>query len=264
MDDLKVESGAAPTKPISDAPRMEVKEWAIATLRYYARRAVYSSALSAALIRTAAPVLTNPERPQSSDYATGNRARYFQRTFSITARDALTARLVAHAAETPRRVWDIGCGRGSLAASLRDVGCTRYQGTDINAFAISTAREEHERHGNRHPEQVAFLEGSMGSCEPCFDGPVDVVVFNEVLYYLATIRDVSDEIARVARWLSPRGIICISLKDDPKSHAILRSVRKTYRYIHSVLYQEQVGYPSFRVRINRQRPAYLIAVIAMR
>lgn len=238
----------------------DIRERTAATLRYYARRSLYASPFSASLLRAAAPRLANPERPESPDYFTGKRAAYLKPTFSITARDALTASLLRLFAPSVESVWDIGCARGTLAAAVAPLGCQRYLGNDINAVAIEAAKESHDADPGRYPAFAEFLVGAMGTCQPNSENPVDVLVFNEVIYYVPTVRGAVAELGRAARWLSPSGVLCLSLKDDPKSHAILRSVPRRFTYLHSALFQEQVGRPSFRVRINRQRPAYLISL----
>jgi SAM-dependent methyltransferase len=240
----------------------DLRERTTATLRYYARRSLYASPFSASLVRAAAPRLTNPERPESPDYFTGKRAAYLQPTFSITARNALTASLLKMFAPCVSSLWDIGCARGTLAAAMAPVGCDWYLGSDINTAAVEAAESSRDAQPGLYPGHTQFQVGSMGTCRPTRDAPLDVIVFNEVIYYLPTVRDAAAELVRAAHWLAPGGVLCISLKDDPKSHAILRLMPRRFTYLHSALFQEQVGRPSFRVRINRQRPAYLISLFS--
>jgi SAM-dependent methyltransferase len=240
-------------------PVPTLRERAADSLRYYARKTMYASSLSASLVRSVAPLLSKGDRPDRPDYFQGKRLTYLQPTFSVLARDALTGALLQRIAPSVRSVWDIGCGRGSLAGVLRPLGCTWYQGDDINPVAIKEAAEACAAAPDSYPAHVQFREDGMGSCRPMREDPVDVVVFNEVLYYLPSTRDAAVELSRVAKWMSPKGILCLSLKDDPKSHAVLRIVPKEFAFIQSVLFQEQAGRPSFRVRIDRQRPGYLIS-----
>ncbi len=236
-----------------------LKEKALATLSYNARRMVYASSYVASRVRSAAPALTNPEKPENPDYFTGKRAAYLKHMFSITARNALTGELLARFAPSMQHVWDIGCARGLLATALTQHGCKWYRGNDINPVAVETATQTYESERQSYPAHCEFEVGSMGSCEPKRDA-IDVIVFNEVIYYLPTIKDASDEIARAAKWLGPQGVMCISLKDDPKSHAVLRNIPASLRHITSVIFQEYDDRPRFRIRINRARPAYLIGL----
>lgn len=235
------------------------KEKTVAVLSYNARRAVYASSYVASRIRSAAPALTNPEKPENPDYFTGKRAAYLKHMFSITARNALTGELLARFAPSMETVWDIGCARGLLATALTQHGCTWYRGNDINPVAIDTAAKTYEAERNRYPAHCEFEVGSMGSCEPKREN-VDVIVFNEVIYYLPTIQEAAEEINRATKWLAPKGVVCISLKDDPKSHAVLRNIPKSLKHVTSVIFQEYDDKPRFRIRINRARPAYLIGV----
>lgn len=236
-----------------------LKERAIDALSYNARRVVYASTYVASRMRSAAPALTNPEKPENPDYFTGKRAAYLKHMFSITARNALTGELLARFAPSMEHVWDIGCARGLLATALAPHGCKWYRGNDINPVAVETAAKTYEVERARYPEHCEFEVGSMGTCEPSRT-EADVIVFNEVIYYLPTIQDAAREIERVTKWLGPNGVVCISLKDDPKSHAVLRNIPKSLKHITSVIFQEYDDKPRFRIRINRARPAYLIGL----
>ncbi|MGE3109775.1 MAG: class I SAM-dependent methyltransferase [Phycisphaerales bacterium] len=236
-----------------------LKTRAIDALSYNARRVVYASSYLASRMRSAAPALTNPEKPENADYFTGKRAAYLKHMFSITARNALTGELLARFAPSMEHVWDIGCARGLLATALTAHGTKWYRGNDINPVAIETAAKSYEAERARYPAHCEFEVGSMGTCEPKRES-VEVIVFNEVIYYLPTIKDAASEITRAMKWLGPSGVVCISLKDDPKSHAVLRNIPKSLKHITSVIFQEYDDKPRFRIRINRARPAYLVGV----
>lgn len=91
-----------------------------------------------------------------------------------------------------------------------------------------------------------------GWCSP------NVVVFNEVLYYLAPGQAAS----QVARILSscPGARVVISMKDDVKSKRVFDELSSRVRWMNSILYQEKLADLSFVVRKNRERPAFLIAI----
>jgi len=241
-------------------------ERAATTLRYYARRSIYSLPFGGVLQRMATDRAAARSRPEAWDgQLTGAKAAYMKRTFSITARDSLTVSLIELFAPSIATVWDIGCAKGTLARALRPAGCQRYLGVDISPVAVASAAEVCKDEPDAYPRETHFAQGTMGECTPppsLAGAPVDAVVFNEVLYYLPTARDSADEVARVFQWVAPNGVVSVSMKDDAKSHTIIKALSRRFTFLHSVLMQEQIEYPSYRIRINRQRPAYLVALFA--
>lgn len=86
------------------------------------------------------------------------------------------ARLISEYArtrETPIRVLDVGCGNGGLARLIAVT--VEYTGIDIATLAIASAREVAPR--------GTFIAGDATS-PPENLGAFDVIVFNEVLYYM--------------------------------------------------------------------------------
>ncbi len=96
-------------------------------------------------------------------------------------------------------VLDVGCGAGLLQPWLRRVGYSGYVGVDLSAAAIEQAR--------RYADATTqFKSGNAVTYEP--DQAFDMIVFNEMLYYMpdpvATLR-------RYARYLTPTGSYVISM-----------------------------------------------------
>lgn len=93
-------------------------------------------------------------------------------------------------------VLDVGCSQGLLAERLR---YSRYVGLDSYAPAIARAAV-------RADSRTSFRYGDADAYQP--DAAPDVVVLNEVLYYLphplATVQ-------RYARLLAPGGVLVISM-----------------------------------------------------
>lgn len=73
------------------------------------------------------------------------------------------------------RILDIGCGKGHLRARMAGLEFTRYVGVDSSVVAIGAAQELAD-------ERTTFVQGDAESVD--LTG-FDVVVVNEVLYYLA-------------------------------------------------------------------------------
>jgi SAM-dependent methyltransferase len=229
--------------------------------RYYARQSLYGLPLSGALRHFARKRAQERNRPEAWDQQLrGPKAAYLRRTFSITARDSLTVALLELSSPSTATVWDIGCGKGTLAKALKAGGCVKYLGVDISLVAVSAAIAARQDEPAAYPTVSEFREGRMGECRPLDKELVDVVVFNEVLYYLPGPEDAIAEVERVIGFVRPRGVVSISMKDDAKSSLFIKALSKRFEYRHSVLVQEQSDRASFRVRIDNRRPAYLITL----
>ena len=94
-------------------------------------------------------------------------------------------------------VLDVGCGEGILQESL--VGYGRYTGIDLFPEAIARAQAKSDA-------RTHFLQADVASYEP--DEPLDVIIWNECLYYLS---NPIDTIARYKGFLKPGGVIIVSM-----------------------------------------------------
>ena len=105
-----------------------------------------------------------------------------------------------------------GCASGAL---FRTPGgeAYSYTGVDISAVAIEDGRRQ-SPNADLH---VAALE----DFQPAHS--FDVIVFNEVLYYL-DIDMAAAQVTRYAEHLDPGGTILVSMKSDPKSGAVFRAL----------------------------------------
>jgi 2-polyprenyl-3-methyl-5-hydroxy-6-metoxy-1,4-benzoquinol methylase len=97
------------------------------------------------------------------------------------------------------RVLDVGCGTGILAQSLLRAGIAGYVGVDLSDIAIEQARAA-------SPPGAAFMVGDVATFET--SQVFDVIVFNEVLYYL---KKPDEDLRRFARFLAPGGIFIVSV-----------------------------------------------------
>jgi 2-polyprenyl-6-hydroxyphenyl methylase/3-demethylubiquinone-9 3-methyltransferase len=96
-------------------------------------------------------------------------------------------------------VLDVGCGEGILAPYLLGAGARAYFGVDCSREAILRATA------------VAPLGAQFWACDVgalSLDEQFEVIVLNEVLYYLD---DPAAMIGRLARMLAPDGIILVSM-----------------------------------------------------
>jgi hypothetical protein len=90
------------------------------------------------------------------------------------------------------------------------------------------------------------------------DEKFDVIVFNEVLYYL-TLEIAEREFLRYAQFLSPGGLIIVSLKKDEISGMILKLLCKHHERIFGIIFQPQPQVPSWKITYTSQTPAILVS-----
>jgi 2-polyprenyl-3-methyl-5-hydroxy-6-metoxy-1,4-benzoquinol methylase len=215
--------------------------------RYHARRMVYRNTVLRRLAEQHTSTLDSADWDQ---HLASDKIKYLGGTVSIDARNSLIATLVRHYGSQRPAVLDVGCAGGSLAVSI---DYEEYLGTDISSVAIARAR----LHYGALPQtqfQVSALEEFDLS-----NRAWDIIVLGEVLYYLSVEKAV-EQVSRYANALTPCGLICISMKDDGKSHQILRLLH--FLTLQEAILMQAKTEPEcldYRIRVNRERPAYLIA-----
>jgi len=180
----------------------------------------------------------------------GDKVAYLGGTVSVDARNLLISTLVKHHGPSRPTVLDVGCAGGSLAGSIEH---QFYLGTDISKVAIDHARV----HYGECPT-VQFHVSSLQELD-LSGRSWDVIVLSEVLYYLF-VDDAVSQAARLVKALSRDGLLCISMKDDGKSQQIFRQL-DFLNLREAILMQSKarIDFLDFRVRIDRESPAYLIA-----
>jgi 2-polyprenyl-6-hydroxyphenyl methylase/3-demethylubiquinone-9 3-methyltransferase len=97
------------------------------------------------------------------------------------------------------RVLDVGCGAGVLASWLSSASISSYFGVDHSEVAIEQARQS-------NISGAEFAVADAASFEP--SQVFDVIVFNEMLYYLA---NPEEHVRRFARALAPGGLLIVSI-----------------------------------------------------
>ena len=183
----------------------------------------------------------------------GEKRFYLGGTITIDARNAVVRELMRHHVPRAEALLDVGCAAGALGRVVRGAGIRRYVGVDISQVALDAADRTF---GEYH-------RADLQSFDPAPRGPFDVVVFNEVLYYASVDRAV-EEAARYARALREGGAVFFSMKDDPKSRAILAAMRQRFAWVGGMLFQEQHLDGQFALRADRQRPPYLVGIVRPR
>jgi len=206
--------------------------------------------------------------PDEMDYwdeeLSGRLSAYIQPKISTISHARMIATLVGFHLPAKGKVLDLGCGGGYLAEALHGEGFKQYIGVDISRIATDFATQRVNENAEKFPESCRFDVGALTDYIPQEIGEgqfFDLIVFSEVLYYLPKSEDALLEVQRSAGWLKKGGLICVALKDDGKSSAILRRLSNSFMFVSSVLVQEQTGQPSYHIRINRERPGYLIMLL---
>ena len=154
-------------------------------------------------------------------------------------------------------VLDLGCAGGSFGDSILPYGIKRYHGIDISSFAISRAESRFLSRHEFSDTDIRFFASDISECSLVDQFQYDMILFNEILYYFG-IEEAFSIVRKYAANLSESGIICISLKNDPKSQGILRLVDREYELVFGFLYQSQFDDPKFRIKVDRHSPAFFI------
>ena len=124
--------------------------------------------------------------------------------------------------DDPAAVVDLGCGPGTLTATLLSRWPRAHiVGVDSSADMVAAAHE-HEIEG-----RLSFVHADVSEWTP--DGPVDVLVANALLQWVPGHADL---IARFASWLRPGGVLAFQVPDNfgEPSHTLLRDLRTSPRW----------------------------------
>ena len=116
------------------------------------------------------------------------------------------------------RILDVGCSRGLLQEGL---SYGSYLGIDADERPLVHAAQ-------RADGRTSFLRADADAYEP--DGPVDAIVFNEMLYYLPS--PVST-VQRLAKELSPGGVVVVSMFRSWATGRIERGLASLFPLVES-------------------------------
>jgi trans-aconitate 2-methyltransferase len=123
-------------------------------------------------------------------------------------------------ADAPAAVLDMGCGEGTMTAALAE----RWPGARVTG--VDSSPEMLAATGPV-PGRLSLVRGDVRDWEP--DGPVDVVVSNAVLHWVAGHETL---IARWAGWLSPAGVLAVQVPGNFRAptHALLDALCRSPRW----------------------------------
>jgi trans-aconitate 2-methyltransferase len=149
--------------------------------------------------------------------------------------------------ESPSYVVDLGCGPGSLTATLSDRWPdARVVGVDSSADMVAAAAPL-TRAG-----RLEFSHADVATYRP--EQPVDVITANAVFQWVPGHVDL---IADIAAWLAPGGVLAFQVPDNfsDHSHVLLRELRL------SPTWRDRVGAGADR-ELAVERPERYLEVLA--
>lgn len=124
-------------------------------------------------------------------------------------------------------VLDIGCGVGLLRGRLRDDEVARFVGTDPSSVAVQRAREAHPA------DEFVVTELPEVAL-----GPFDVVVCNEMLYY---VDDLDALLERIGALLAPGGRLLTSIVRHPGDVTLHRALDERFERVDAVVVRSESG-----------------------
>jgi SAM-dependent methyltransferase len=119
------------------------------------------------------------------------------------------------------RVLDLGCGTGRLAASIPPDTWTTFTGVDLSPCAISRARA-------RTLPRATFVEADFEKEFP--NGPFDLIISEESLYYVATNR-LPDFVERLEQRLAPEGKLLVTVADPRRFQGLIRLLMQHFHLV---------------------------------
>lgn len=185
---------------------------------------------------------------------------YLGGTLTVNLGNVITVELARAHCPAAESVLDVGCA-GSTLISCLGQNFKSYLGIDISAVAIAQSLANFEA---LKWKQSALARAQLCSVEEFNTSEkFDLIVFNEILYYL-TMDQVSSTLRRFQDFLSPSGVIVISLKNHSLSQLISGIAHRELCYVGGVIYQRQPTIPSWRIKDSREMPAYLVQAFRSR
>ena len=225
------------------------------SLRTYARKLFYSLPLN-----TDRFIKGSVEQKKSQEYwdtafTSTQHCADVGGTISIQSRAVTIKNLIEWYGPTMPAILDIGCAGGTLSRKLEDI--SRYLGTDISQHVIDIASQKNTS------GVVTFRRADVREIDE-EENEFDVIVFSEMLYFLG-VQEAASEVKRICRSLRRAGIVIVSMKEDGgKGSAIWRALARDFDWIDGVLMQAKPNQFDYRIRHNRERPAFLAAVLRLK
>ena len=152
-----------------------------------------------------------------TQYRTGN-WRYLEKADEL-GRYMTLAGYLAHF-KPNGAVLDVGCGAGLLFERYQPYGYSKYVGLDLSEAALTKLVPFQD-------QRTVFVQADAECYQPTES--YDVIVFNEILYYLD---HPLGAVARYAQSLKPQGLLIVSTYvNDAWAMAILHRLKASYAVV---------------------------------
>lgn len=233
--------------------------WSI--IKYYCRKVVYTHPMLFHFVLKAIES-NSPNRDSKfwDNELACSKEFYLSGTLHIRCRSSIIAQMISNDNSTPLRILDIGCASGELLSTLLNKSVEMYMGVDISQYAIEYARKKFARDDDM-AFNASFTQSDLCLFNPKKNTTFDVIVFNEVLYYLG-IDEAVRQVNRYAEWLKPEGTICVSMKKDSKSRLLYTLILKDFHVTKSVLMQiSSDGTLRYGAQESKEPPPFAISLI---
>lgn len=119
---------------------------------------------------------------------------------------------------TPSSLLDVGCGSGALLDFVARADLTHYTGVDISEEALKQAQAK----ASGIPS-TRFIAATAEAYTP--DRSYDVIVFNEVVFYL---QDPLAVLESYQQHLAPGGLLLVSMLDCPLARLLWRKLSRGF------------------------------------
>jgi 2-polyprenyl-3-methyl-5-hydroxy-6-metoxy-1,4-benzoquinol methylase len=239
---------------LTNPPKLtyHIKSW----LRHKIRLVVFSIPLLRRLMEreSKAPEELKGEFDQLMSQTSAS--TYLGGTINVDGVNAMTAILLKYRALNRPSIMDIGCSGGTLVTALHSF--SKYFGTDVSTVAVGEAQQMVTETLPDRLSDIKFKAVDLRQFEPA--SGFDVIVFNEVLYYLNSEQAVA-EVRRYAKTLNKNGLIVASMRNDGKSRAIFSLLLHHFEWVDGILWQRKATSLDYSIRPNRERPAFLVGAL---
>lgn len=178
---------------------------------------------------------------------------------SNAMRDQTSVVLLRMCGASTDSVLDVGCGFGDLAQALNNDGIKRYVGVDLSDYVIERSNSECANWPVAKHCNLSFHQADLREFTPPDNEQFDVIVFNEVLKYV-TVKEAVGQLKRYQRWLSPNGMFCVNITNDPKHRATFRALDDNFKWVYGMIYQQRPSGPRFRLTHNNATPPYQVGL----
>lgn len=126
-------------------------------------------------------------------------------------------------------ILDLGCGEGWQAERMDKLKYHDYLGIDISSEAINRARKFED-------EKTEFR--SMNVEDVSLDKEYDIIIFNEILYYLDDPVAMMD---RLIEGLTEDGIMIVSMYNSEMTKKLWRAIESKYTVLDEVGLKNRKG-----------------------